>query len=93
MKSHIPKMVYIHYMCQSVKKRRRKKLASFENSVDTLIRRLKDFIKRLKKQHKQHKYQQNNNKNKTKNGKKNSCINTSSDKQVKSHTRRFGHGK
>ena len=74
-----------------VSKEERRLLTSSEDSVDTSIRRLEDYIKKTncsdQKQHKQHNDQQNN-----KNGKKNYYMDISSDKQVKCLTRRLKHG-
>ena len=79
-------------MCQEKKEEEDSpglKIASirqYEELRITLKSAKKYKIQRLK----QHKDEQNNNKKETKNAKKNNCVDISSNKQVKSHTRRPG---
>ena len=87
-----------HYV---VRKEGRWGLASFEDNVDALIRRLEDHIKKKqqrktdnsdKKQPKQRNDQENNKNLGKKNGKKNKYMDISNNKPAKSHTRKLGHG-
>ena len=78
------------------KKEWRSGLAGIEDSIDTSIRHHEDNIKRKanysdQKQHKQHSDQQDNHL-KNRNKKKSNYMDISSEKQAKSHTRRFAHG-
>ena len=80
------------------RKEKEKGLSSIQESVDSSIWRLEDYIQkcwgRLIAVNRNNTVSTNNNRTnitgKQKNGKKNNCMDISSDKQEKSHTRKFG---
>ena len=84
-------------MCQEKKKE--EDLAVYEDSVDTSIRRLEDYVKRSKKNKFQWPGTTQTTQGSTeqqwvenKNGKKNEYMDISCDEQVKSHARKLDHG-
>ena len=65
-----------------------RELASIEDSVDTSIQRLDDDIKKQRKTDYSDQKLYRQHKNQQKNGKKNNCMEISSDKQAKSYMKK-----